>query len=269
MILTRKLSQLHWPAAAISSRVYLIFADCIPIICCLKPHGTASFPRVCLPSHQAKFSGLRASFPGCPKGDSGPKVPLGASCDQKCAAQLLRGHQRVLVRLGSLQNWIVSTTWSNSKDIYPEMTTICGSMAPHVEEVIPMSFAISVWDKDWAQQVATTSCSHQGYSLHLLIPVPICCFVVTWSDMVGKRSQNDLQIHGLASWSSQQLSQDILHCKLHEVSRSKKQLTICWIGDNPSVVVILQLRELLGDVSMIGGKNLRVLLWYVFFSFLC
>jgi hypothetical protein len=33
-----------------------------------------------------------------------------ASCDQKCAAQLLRGHQRVLVRLGSLQNWIVSTT---------------------------------------------------------------------------------------------------------------------------------------------------------------
>jgi hypothetical protein len=117
MILTRKLSQLHWPAAAISSRVYLIFADCIPIICCLKPHGTASFPRVCLPSHQAKFSGLRASFPGCPKGDSGPKVPLGASCNQKCAAQLLRGHQRVLVRLGSLQNWIVSTTWSNSKHL--------------------------------------------------------------------------------------------------------------------------------------------------------
>jgi hypothetical protein len=33
-------------------------------------------------------------------------------------------------------------------NIYPEMTTICGSMAPHVEEVIPMSFAISVWDKD-------------------------------------------------------------------------------------------------------------------------
>ena len=54
-------------------------------------------------------------------------------------------------------------------------------------------------------------------------------------------------------------SQDFFHCKLHEVSRSKKHPTIGWIGDNPSVVVILQLRELLGDVSF---SVLFLLLWW-------
>ena len=59
----------------------------------LKPHGTAPFPRICLPSHQAKVSsawqsGRWVSFPACPNGNSGPKVPLrciGAFCGNQNA----------------------------------------------------------------------------------------------------------------------------------------------------------------------------------------
>ena len=96
---------------------------------------------------------LWVSFPGCPKADSVPKVPWrGASCDQKCAAQLLQGHR--VVRIGS-QNWMVSTPWS----VVPWCLT---------EKRFLLSF-VSVWD--WAQQVASTSSSHHGYSLKLKIPV--------------------------------------------------------------------------------------------------
>ena len=53
MNLEREFCQLHWPTAAISSRVSLIFADCIPIISCLKPMEQHDFlVFVCLPIRQ-------------------------------------------------------------------------------------------------------------------------------------------------------------------------------------------------------------------------
>ena len=132
-------------ATTVSSWFSLIFADCIPIICCLKPHGTAWFPPVCLPPHQAKFSlawqsGLWVSFPGCPKADSGPKVPFRCIVWwSKFAAQLLRVTKGYWSGLGPFK-----IGWFQQHDltanIYPEMTTICGSMVPHVEEVIPIEF---------------------------------------------------------------------------------------------------------------------------------
>ena len=150
---------------------YIIFAGCVRMICCLKPHGTASFPRVCLPSHQAKFSsawqsGLCVSFPGCPKADFGPKVPKsGASWWSKCA-QLPGGHQ----------NCMVSTSWSNTKQLSHENNR--NSL---------LSFAISARDlSKWLRPPATIT------GIASVVHLPPNRSLSLFSDRVRKPSQNDM-----------------------------------------------------------------------------
>ena len=100
----------------------------------LKAHGTAWFPRVCLPSHQAKvssawLSGLWGKLPKMSKSGFRAKGAL-----KRC---ILWSKMRCPTPSGSPggQNWVSKLDGFNAM--------ICGSMVPHGEEV-PFEFRLSL-----------------------------------------------------------------------------------------------------------------------------